>query len=97
MAHSRYASGNAATYASSRSLSEGPSIPDMYIAQLPALWKPARAAKYLGMSVRWLRNSSVPKVLVPGAGRRPSIRYAPEEVAAWARRHLTHSVRGTRT
>ena len=57
------------------------------------LWTSKQAAAYLQMSARWLRDSSVPKVLLPGAGKRASVRYDPDEVKAWARHHLTHSVR----
>lgn len=59
------------------------------------LWKEKEAATYLGMSTRWLRSSSVPKVMLPGAGERGSVRYDPAEVKAWARQHLTHTVRRT--
>jgi hypothetical protein len=57
------------------------------------LWVEDEAAEYLRMSPRWLRDSTVPKVLLPGTGSRSSVRYDPAEVKAWARMHLTHTLR----
>jgi hypothetical protein len=56
------------------------------------LLKPKEAAGFFGMSERWLRDSSVPKVLLPGIGQRCSVRYDLDELVAYARRHLTHSI-----
>jgi len=56
------------------------------------LWSEDEAASYLRMSTRWLRDSIVPKVLLPGAGKRPTVRYEPDQVSAWAKAHSTHSV-----
>jgi hypothetical protein len=56
------------------------------------LWTEAEAARFLGMSARWLRDSTVPKATLPGKGKRPTIRYEPEEVRAWAKCQRTHSV-----
>lgn len=49
------------------------------------LWTQAEAAKYLNVSVRYLRESACPKVLLPGNGKRgqPLIRYSPMHVIAW--------------
>lgn len=49
------------------------------------LWTQHEAAYYLGVSVRYLRESSCPKVLLPGAGKRgqPLVRYEPAAVMAW--------------
>jgi len=56
------------------------------------LWSEDEAARYLGKSTRWLRDSTVPKLRLPGKGERPSIMYEPHEVRAWASAHRTHSV-----
>lgn len=52
------------------------------------LWKQAEAAKFLGVSVRYLRDSACPKVLLPGNGGRGQslVRYNPDAVARWAGR-----------
>lgn len=61
------------------------------------LWTQAEAAKYLGVSVRYLRDSACPKVLLPGNGGRgqPLVRYNPVDVMVWAKRWCTDS-RGSR-
>jgi hypothetical protein len=58
------------------------------------LWSEKDAATYLGMSTRWLRDSTVPKALLHGSGKgkRASVRYEPEEVRAWVKARKTHSV-----
>ena len=56
------------------------------------LWTEREAARFLGMSPRWLRDSTVPKSMLPGKGARPTIRYEPAEVRAWATAQRTHSV-----
>src|SRR5438067_300091 len=58
-----------------------------------SLWSAHEAAAFLRMSERWLRNSTVPKIRLPGKTGSPrAVRYDPEEVRAWAKQHLTHSV-----
>jgi hypothetical protein len=62
------------------------------------LWTPKETATYLGMSERWLRTSSVPKVVLPGRqtpGKRPrrTVRYLPSQVRAWVERQLTSRVK----
>jgi hypothetical protein len=62
------------------------------------LWTPKETAAYLGMSARWLRTSSVPKVILPGRrspGKRPrlTVRYLPSQVHAWVERQLTSRVK----
>ena len=56
--------------------------------ELPArLWKQSEAAAYLGVTTRYLRDSSCPKILLPGNGAKghPVVRYDPAEVREWAR------------
>ena len=50
------------------------------------LWTQKEAAAYLGVSPRYLRESSCPKVLLPSNGTkdRAVVRYLPEDVRAWA-------------
>lgn len=50
------------------------------------LWTTAEVAKYLGMSVRWVRDSDVPRIRLRGSGKRKSARYDPGAVRDWARR-----------
>jgi hypothetical protein len=62
------------------------------------LWTPKRTAEYLGMSERWLRCSSVPKVVLPGRrtpGKRArrTVRYLPSQVRAWVERQLTSRIK----
>jgi hypothetical protein len=49
------------------------------------LWDQTEAAYFLGVSPRYLRESSCPKVLLPGAGEKgqPVVRYDPHEVTRW--------------
>jgi len=49
------------------------------------LWRQKRAAAYLGVSTRYLRQSSCPKILLPGHGEhgKPLVRYEPAAVRAW--------------
>lgn len=53
---------------------------------LPELWTQREAAAALRVSARYLRESSCPRVLLPGNGKKghPLVRYDPTEVAAWA-------------
>jgi hypothetical protein len=50
------------------------------------LWTQQEAATHLRVSVRYLRSSTCPKVLLPGNGPkdRPLVRYRLSEVAAWS-------------
>jgi len=54
------------------------------------LWTQPEAAAYLQVSDRYLRDSSCPKVLLPGKGEtdRPLIRYEPSVVKEWATSHM---------
>jgi hypothetical protein len=51
----------------------------------PILWTQKEAAAHLRVSPRYLRASSVPKILLPGNGatRKPLLRYHPLAVQAW--------------
>jgi hypothetical protein len=52
-----------------------------------ALWTQKQAAMYLNVCSRYLRDSSCPKVLLPGNGEKQKesvIRYKPEAVMRWA-------------
>lgn len=44
------------------------------------------AATFLGVSARYLRDSSCPKILLPGNGEKgqPLVRYDPSQVRTWA-------------
>lgn len=51
------------------------------------LWTQREAAAFLGVTPRYLRESSCPKLRLPGNGVKgqPLLRYDPTEVRAWAR------------
>lgn len=51
------------------------------------LWTQREAAAFLGVTPRYLRDSTCPKLLLPGNGPKgqPLVRYEPAEVRAWAR------------
>jgi hypothetical protein len=55
------------------------------VSGLEALWSQKQAAAYLCVSVRYLRESSCPKVLLPGNGDhgKPLVRYEPAAVRQW--------------
>lgn len=67
------------TTAARRAVPAGTGAPDGY-------WTQRQAAAVLGVSPRYLRASSCPKLLLPGTGTagRPLVRYAPDAVHAWA-------------
>ena len=50
------------------------------------LWNAREAATYLGVSPRYLRESSCPKLLLDGGGSRGRsvVRYVPDDVKTWA-------------
>jgi hypothetical protein len=56
------------------------------------LWTQKEAAQYLGVSPRYLRASSCPKLLLPGTGaaRKALVRYAPKDVCEWAVNHSSN-------
>lgn len=53
------------------------------------LWTQKEAAAALRVSVSYLRASNCPKLFLPSLrpGGRPLLRYDPEQLLAWARRH----------
>jgi hypothetical protein len=55
----------------------------------PVLWTQKEAAKFLSVSPRYVRDSSMPKLLLPGTGpaRRPLVRYDPRAVQDWYNLH----------
>lgn len=48
-----------------------------------------QAAGFLKVSISYLRASDCPKVLLPGRGRRPLVRYRRSDLVAWAARWTT--------
>lgn len=50
------------------------------------------AAQFLAVSARYLRESSCPKVLLPGHGKKgqPLVRYAMSDLLAWREQWRTH-------
>jgi hypothetical protein len=54
------------------------------------LWTQPEAAAYLQVSERYLRDSTCPKVLLPGKGEtdRPLVRYEPAVVKEWYSSHV---------
>ena len=60
-----------------------------------SLWTQREAAAYLHVTPRYLRDSSCPKILLPGNGPhgRPIVRYEPRAVRHWiAQRSVGHAV-----
>ncbi|CAN5432950.1 hypothetical protein BH09GEM1_BH09GEM1_06550 [soil metagenome] len=62
-----------------------------------ALWTQEQAAAFVNASPRYLRDSSCPKVELPGNGPKGEslLRYKPEDVGrwvdSWGTRSITHS------
>jgi hypothetical protein len=56
------------------------------------LWTQKEAAAFLNVSPRYVLDSSVPKLLLPGTGSKGKqlVRYDPEAVRTWLRQHMTH-------
>ena len=56
------------------------------------LWTQKEAAVFLGVTPRYLRDSSCPKILLPGNGKKgiPVLRYDPGDVRRWARERATN-------
>jgi hypothetical protein len=57
------------------------------------LWDAKQTRAFLKVSERtWRRLRGIPRVLLPGIGERPIVRYDPAEVRAWVRSRQSHSV-----
>lgn len=48
-----------------------------------ALWTKRELADYLGVALRALDRMPVPRVELPGRGKKPIVRYDPVQVRAW--------------
>ena len=72
-------------------LAPDPAVASPLVARL---WTQREAAAFLGVSTRYLRDSSCPKILLPGSGRKgnPLVRYDPADVRTWVRNW--HTSRG---
>lgn len=73
-----------------RGASRGVAVRSPAPQQLPEsdrLWTQPEAAAFLGVTTRYLRDSTCPKLLLPGNGAKgqPLVRYDPDDVRAWAR------------
>ena len=57
------------------------------------LWTQKETADFLRVSVRYLRDSNCPKLLLPSAtgASKPLLRYDPEKVRAWAEARKTEA------
>ena len=62
------------------------------------LWNQEKAAAYLQVGTRFLRNSNCPRIHLPGNGEQgePLLRYKPEQVIEWAESWGTSTVSKTR-
>lgn len=69
-----------------RRVLEDDDLPDDHLS-VARLWCQQEAAMFLGVTTRYLRDSSCPKMLLPGNGPKgqPLVRYDPTEVRAWVR------------
>ena len=68
------------------------------LAELDALpcWKVKHVGSYLGVSVSTVLRLPIPRVEMHtsmGTGRKPIVSYDPDEVKAYRRAHLSHTVR----
>jgi hypothetical protein len=48
-----------------------------------SLWTKRQLADYLGVTVRAAQRMPIPRVTLPGRGKKPIVRYDPEQVRAW--------------
>ncbi len=48
-----------------------------------SLWTKRELAEYLGVTVRAVERMPVPRVTLPGRGKKPIVRYDPAQVRAW--------------
>ena len=89
--------GLAAAWRAAADLSATPPAAATEHAPLPTdrLWTQLEAAYYLGVSVRYLRQSNCTKLLLPGTGakQQPLLRYEPQTVKAWAAAWRSGSLR----
>lgn len=56
------------------------------------LWTKADVARYLHVNVRTVERLAIPRVHLPATGRRPIVRFRPEQVRAWAEAKSTRAV-----
>lgn len=47
------------------------------------LWTKRELAEYLGITVRSVERMAVPRITLPGTGRKPIVRFDPAQVRAW--------------
>lgn len=50
---------------------------------LESLWTKHELAAFLGVDVRTVENMPVPRVELPGRGKKPIVRFDPVQVRAW--------------
>jgi hypothetical protein len=48
-----------------------------------ALWSRRQLAEYLGVTVRAVQRMPIPRLTLPGRGKKPIVRYDPQQVHAW--------------
>jgi len=48
-----------------------------------SLWTKRELAAYLGVTVRAVERMPIPRVALPGRGKKPIVRYDPAQVRAW--------------
>lgn len=48
-----------------------------------SLWTKRELADFLGLTVRAVERMPVPRVELPGRGKKPIVRYDPVQVRAW--------------
>jgi hypothetical protein len=56
------------------------------------LWTKRELAAFLGVGVRTLQRMAVPRVQLPTTGRRPIVRYDPEQVKDWLNTKRTRAL-----
>lgn len=53
------------------------------------LWSKHDVAEYLGVDVRTVTRLRIPRVAMPGRGKKPIVRFDPSQVKAWVESNKT--------
>lgn len=58
-----------------------------------SLWTKHDVAAFLGVTVRTVESMAIPRVRMPATGRKPIVRFDPDEVRAWVESFRTRPKR----
>jgi hypothetical protein len=59
------------------------------------LWTKKDVAKFLAVNVRTVERMAIPRVPLPGTGRKPIVRYDPAQVRDWWDAYRSRKLRAT--